>query len=58
MHSSAPVKKNTSIKHSLRTDWLGSISAGEDLRILGNIRLRMSQQCALLAKKAQNSLDC
>lgn len=39
----ALVKKNPAIKHSLRTDCLGSISAGEDLRILGSIRLRMSQ---------------
>lgn len=57
MHSSAPKKKNTAIKHSLGTDYLGSISAGKDLRILGNIRLRMNQQCALPAK-AQNILGC
>lgn len=58
MPSSAPVNQNPAINHSLGTDCLENFSAGKDLRILRNIRLRMSQHCALPAEKAPNALGC
>ena len=42
----------------LGADWLESSSAEKDLCILVDTRLNMSQQCALVANKADSLLGC
>ncbi|CAM4608465.1 unnamed protein product [Lepidochelys olivacea] len=49
-------QKNPSYR--LRTDWLSGSSAVKNLGITVDERLDMSQQCALVAKKANSILGC
>ncbi|RMC21077.1 hypothetical protein DUI87_01934 [Hirundo rustica rustica] len=50
---------NNPLQHyRLRTVWLDSAQAERDLRGLVDSRLNMSQQCALVAKKASGILAC
>lgn len=45
-------------QYSLGDDLLERSSAGRDLEVLVDDRLAMSQQCALVAKKANGILGC
>ncbi|TRZ26842.1 hypothetical protein HGM15179_000312 [Zosterops borbonicus] len=51
-------KNNPRHQHGLGTDLLGSSSAEEDLGVLVDNRLSMSQQWVLVAKKAKGILGC
>jgi len=44
--------------YRLRADLLGSSSLERDLGVLVDNKLTMSQQCALVAKKASGTLWC
>jgi len=59
VQSPAPGKEQPNVQHyRLRVDLLESSSVERDLGVLVNDRLTMSQQCALVAKKANGILGC
>ena len=51
-------RNNHTHQYRLGSDLLGRISAEKDLGVLVDNRLSMSQQCALVAKKANGILGC
>ena len=51
-------RNNHKYQYRLGHDLLERSSAGKDLGVLVDVRLAMSQQCALVAKKANGILGC
>lgn len=51
--------RNNRMDHcTLRADWLENSLAEKDVGVLGETKLKMSQQYVLAAKKANSILDC
>lgn len=51
--------RNNHMEHcTLGPDWLENSLAEKDLGVLGETKLKMSQQYVLAAKKANSILDC
>ncbi|GAB0204113.1 mitochondrial enolase superfamily member 1 [Grus japonensis] len=51
-------KHNPGVKHRLGSTWLESSSVERDLGVPVDSKLKVSEQCALVAKKANRMLDC
>lgn len=51
-------RKNTRYQDKLEASWLDSSSAENDMGVLVDMTLNMSQQCALATMKSNGILSC